>query len=93
MPSLWFLRGAVAEGAGLAPLERSPRALMAALEAVDCDYLVLDLGAGIEPELLDAFAAADITLYVTVPEPRRGRGHLSLRARAVLAQALAAGGR
>lgn len=74
VPGLLFLNGGVAEGnAGLIrPRTRSE--LFSALPELDCDYLVLDLGAGIEPELLDAFAAADITLYVTVPEPAAVEG-------------------
>ena len=36
------------------------RQLFDALGDVDCDYVVLDLGAGIEPELLDAYAAGKL---------------------------------
>jgi flagellar biosynthesis protein FlhG len=69
VPSLYFLEGGVADGqSGHAPL-RSRRELFAMLESVECDYLVLDLGAGVDPELLDAYLAADVALYVTVPEP------------------------
>jgi flagellar biosynthesis protein FlhG len=74
VPGLFFLNGGVAEGnAGLAR-PRTRGELFAALPELDCDYLVLDLGASIEPELLDAFAAADVTLYVTVPEPAAVEG-------------------
>lgn len=69
VPSLFFLEGGVAEGhAGQAPA-RTRRELLDALETVDCDYLVLDLGAGIDPELLDVYLSADLSLYVMVPEP------------------------
>jgi len=51
------------------PSARSHRTLMSALDTVDCDYLVLDLGAGIDGELLDVYLGAEIALFVTVPEP------------------------
>ncbi len=69
VPSLFFMQGGVADGhAGQGP-SRSRRELFEALSKVDCDYLVLDLGAGIDAELLDVFLAADLALYVTIPEP------------------------
>ncbi len=69
VPGLFFLQGGVADGhAGQAP-SRSRRELFEALAAIDCDYLVLDLGAGVEAELLDVYLSADLALYVTVPEP------------------------
>ncbi|MFT3921944.1 MAG: helix-turn-helix domain-containing protein [Myxococcales bacterium] len=74
VPGLLFLNGGVAEGNAGLIRPRTRAELFAALPELDCDYLVLDLGAGIEPELLDAFAAADITLYVTVPEPAAVEG-------------------
>lgn len=67
VPGLAFLEGGVADGES-GPL-RSRGELFAALANVECDYLVLDLGAGIEAELLDLYLAADLALYVTVPEP------------------------
>jgi flagellar biosynthesis protein FlhG len=71
---LFFMNGQVADGnAGLAR-PRLRGELFAALAHVDCDYLVLDLGAGLDPELLDAYLAADVALYVTVPEPAAVEG-------------------
>jgi flagellar biosynthesis protein FlhG len=66
---LFFMNGQIADGNAGQPRPRTRSELFGALAGVDCDYLVLDLGASIEPELLDAFIAADVALYVTVPEP------------------------
>ncbi len=71
---LYFMNGQVADGNAGLPRARSRGELFAALQHADCDYLVLDLGAGIDPELLDAYLSADIALYVTVPEPSAVEG-------------------
>jgi flagellar biosynthesis protein FlhG len=71
---LYFMNGQVADGNAGQARPRTRRELFDALANVDCDYLVLDLGAGIEPELLDAYLAADVALYVTVPEPAAVEG-------------------
>lgn len=49
------------------PGRRSQWASM--LKQLDCDFVVLDLGAGIAPGTLDLFGLADVALCVTVPEP------------------------
>jgi flagellar biosynthesis protein FlhG len=74
VPGLYFLNGGVAAGNAGHSKPRPRVELFRALEQVDCDYLVLDLGAGIEPELLDAFLSAHVALYVTVPEPAAVEG-------------------
>jgi flagellar biosynthesis protein FlhG len=74
VPGLFFLNGGVAEGNAGQARPRTRKELFDALPAIDCDYVVLDLGAGIEPELVDAFLAADVALYVTVPEPAAVEG-------------------
>lgn len=74
VPGLFFLSGGVAEGNAGQARPRTRRELFDALPMVDCDYMVLDLGAGIEPELIDAFLSADVALYVTVPEPAAVEG-------------------
>lgn len=66
---LYFMNGQVADGNAGQARPRTRRELFVALEDVDCDYLVLDLGAGIEDEMLDAYLSADVALFVTVPEP------------------------
>lgn len=51
--------------------ERSIRQakLLPRLRTVDADYVVVDLGGGVNRELLDAYLAADLSIFVTVPEP------------------------
>jgi flagellar biosynthesis protein FlhG len=51
--------------------ERSIRQakLLPRLRTVDADYVVVDLGGGVNRELLDAYLAADQSIFVTVPEP------------------------
>ncbi|MBN1656051.1 MAG: helix-turn-helix domain-containing protein [Deltaproteobacteria bacterium] len=43
--------------------------LMPLVRTLDADYVVVDLGGGMTRELLDAYLSADLSLYVTVPEP------------------------
>jgi flagellar biosynthesis protein FlhG len=43
--------------------------LMGGLRELDAEYVVVDLGVGVAKELLDNFLAADLSLFVTVPEP------------------------
>ncbi|MEY4511422.1 MAG: hypothetical protein RLZZ450_3544 [Pseudomonadota bacterium] len=69
VPGLYFLQGGVADGHAGQATSRTRRELFEALATVDCDFLVLDLGAGIDTELLDVYLAADLALYVTIPEP------------------------
>jgi len=71
---MYFVNGGLAEGNAGQIRPRLRSELFSALPELDCDYMVLDLGAGIETELLDAFLAADIALYVTVPEPSAVEG-------------------
>lgn len=69
VPSLYFVHGSVDEGRGDDAATPSRQVLFAQLASVDCDYLVIDLGAGIDTDLLDVYLAADIALYVILPEP------------------------
>jgi flagellar biosynthesis protein FlhG len=39
------------------------------LKKVDCDYIVLDLGASTAPGTLDLFCMGDVSICVTIPEP------------------------
>ena len=68
VPGLYFLHGCVDEGRGEGP-SHTRTSLFSLLAEVDCDYLVLDLGAGIESDLLDVYLDADLALYVMLPEP------------------------
>lgn len=74
VPGLYYLNAGVAEGNAGQLRPRTRTELWAALPEVDSDYVVLDLGAGIEPDLLEIFAAADMAFYVTVPEPAAVEG-------------------
>lgn len=47
----------------------SRRAIREHVATVDADYVVVDLGSGIDGALLDFFASADLALFVAVPEP------------------------
>ncbi len=71
---MYFVHGGLAEGNAGQIRPRLRSELFPALPELDCDYMVLDLGAGIGTELLDAFLTADIALYVTVPEPSAVEG-------------------
>lgn len=43
--------------------------LIPLVRTIDADYVVVDLGGGMTRELLDAYLSADLSIYVTVPEP------------------------
>jgi flagellar biosynthesis protein FlhG len=43
--------------------------LMGSLRELDAEYVVVDLGVGVGKEVLDNYLAADLSLFVTVPEP------------------------
>ncbi len=74
VPGLFFINGGLAAGnpGQIRPRERQE--LFDTLDELDCDYMVLDLGAGIEPELLEAFRRADVGIYVMLPEPAAVEG-------------------
>lgn len=54
--------------AGTARGERVNK-LMSGLRELDAEYVVVDLGVGVTKEALDNFLGADLSLFVTVPEP------------------------
>lgn len=43
--------------------------LLTLLEHVDAEYIVLDLGSGTDRSLIDLWLAADLSIFVTLPEP------------------------
>ncbi|MDH5492412.1 MAG: helix-turn-helix domain-containing protein, partial [Myxococcales bacterium] len=47
----------------------SGRRLLERLRALDAHFVVVDLGAGTTGPILDTFLGADISLFVTLPEP------------------------
>lgn len=51
------------------PRRTRRRKLEAKLRALDADYVVVDLGCGTSSSLLDFHLAADLSVFVTLPEP------------------------
>jgi flagellar biosynthesis protein FlhG len=43
--------------------------LIGKLRDIDADYVVIDMGVGTSRDVLDAYLAADMALFVTLPEP------------------------
>lgn len=48
--------------------------LLAQVRALEVEYAVLDLGAGTDASLIDLWHAADLSLFVTLPEPTAVEG-------------------
>ena len=53
---------------------RRRRDLAERLHAMDADWIVVDLGAGLDHSLLDLWLDADVHLFVTLPEPTAVEG-------------------
>lgn len=51
------------------PRRVSRRSIREHIANIDADYVVVDLGSGIDSPLLDFFADADLALFVAMPEP------------------------
>jgi flagellar biosynthesis protein FlhG len=69
IPNLYFVAGD-AEIPGLANLSASQRnALTKQLNAIDADYILLDLGAGTSQNILDFFLLSGQGIVVTAPTP------------------------
>ena len=67
-PNLRLIGGRVDESAGALPVGWAAR-LSTALRTLPVDLVLLDLGAGVSPETLEAMNLADLKVMVTVPEP------------------------
>ncbi len=67
-PNLRLIGGRADEGAGSLPPGWSAR-LANALRALPVDLVLLDLGAGVAPETMEAMNLADLKVLVSVPEP------------------------
>lgn len=67
-PNLRLIGGRVDEGAGGLP-PGWPQRLSTALRALPVDVVVMDLGAGVSPDTLEAMNLADLKVLVAVPEP------------------------
>jgi flagellar biosynthesis protein FlhG len=68
VPGLRLLRAGLDERAR-GSLRARRAALADELRALDADYAVVDLGAGTSPGLLDFHLGAELSLFVTLPEP------------------------
>lgn len=67
-PNLRLIGGRADEGAGSLPVGW-PARLSTALRALPVDRVILDLGAGVSPETVEAMNLADLKVLVSVPEP------------------------
>lgn len=69
VPGLSLVHLGVDEALPGRKLRLGRRTLREHVDRIDADYVVVDLGSGIEPALLDFFEDADLPLFVAVPEP------------------------
>lgn len=69
VPGLQLLPGVSDPVWAASPKSSQTRQLIDALERIDGDYVVLDLGPGTATSTLDLFLAASFRVLVTVPEP------------------------
>ncbi len=67
-PNLRLMGGRVAEGTGAFPVGWAAR-LSTALRALPVDLVILDLGAGVAAETIEAMNLADLKVVIAVPEP------------------------
>lgn len=67
-PNLRLIGGRVDEGTGALPVGW-PARLSTALRALPADIVILDLGAGISSDTIEAMNLADLKVLVAVPEP------------------------
>ena len=69
MPGLSLLHGGIDEPPRGETKRRTRVQLAAELRNLPADYVVVDLGSGTHPSLLDVWLSADQALFVTLPEP------------------------
>jgi flagellar biosynthesis protein FlhG len=67
-PNLRLIGGRVDEGAGSLPVGWAAR-LSTALRALPVDLVILDMGAGVAADTIEALNIADLKVMVSVPEP------------------------
>jgi len=69
IPNLGLISGAQ-DDVGIANLRQIQKSkLLSKLRELDCDYIILDLGAGTTFNTLDFFIAADQGILIALPEP------------------------
>lgn len=66
---LQILRAGIDEPAISTAQARRRSRVLGRLQELDADYAVVDLGDGVGSPVLDAYLAADVAVFVTVPEP------------------------
>lgn len=69
VPGLLLLHAGVDEPVRGQTRRTRREALMARIRELDAEYVVVDLGSSMHRTLLDAWLAADLSLFVTLPEP------------------------
>ncbi len=69
VPGLRLHHAGLDEAAAGEPRRTRRSQLERRLRALDADYVVVDLGAGTSSSLLDFHLGADLSLFVTLPEP------------------------
>lgn len=69
VPGLLLYHAGHDEAAAAEVRSARPEELESKLRALDADYVVVDLGSGISKGLLDFHLAADLSVFVTLPEP------------------------
>lgn len=69
VPGLRLLHAGLDEPAAGEPRRARRAKLEARLRALDADYVVVDLGAGTSSSLLDFHLSAELSVFVTLPEP------------------------
>jgi flagellar biosynthesis protein FlhG len=69
IPGLSLLHAGLDEPPKGTSRRRTRSALMTHLRALDAEYAVVDLGSGVTPSLVDFWLGADLSLFVSLPEP------------------------
>lgn len=69
IPGLRLLHAGIDEPLRGERRRRSRSRLKQRLSELDAEYIVVDLGSGTEPSLLDFYLDADLALFVSLPEP------------------------
>jgi flagellar biosynthesis protein FlhG len=69
IPGLTLLHAGLDEPPRGAARRRSRSALMSRVRGLDAEYVVVDLGSGTSHSLVDFWLGADVSLFVSLPEP------------------------
>jgi len=69
VPGLWLVHAGIDEPRRGTSRPATLRRLAEQLRRIEADYFVVDVGSGTRRLLLDFFLAADVSVFVTLPEP------------------------